>query len=175
LSIRELVKVRKRVPVLIIERNEVGRRLFFSKKYANKLLFIGKLPVLSLLCLGLWAIMMWCGGRFHQIIQDELLNILSYARLDEASYQVMDFFVKGNRLIIYVSAGFPRLRTENSMRCRYEAEEVDEQSTEQRFSRIIPMLLVQAKLLLSLRLLWALRKLLRLWRRYRSRPTHAGD
>jgi len=115
LNIRELVRVRRQVPVLIIERNEVGRRLFFFKKYANKPLFIGKLPVLSLLCIGLCAIMMWCGSRFHQIIQDELLNILSYARLDEAPYQVLDFFVKRNRLIIYVSAGLPTLRTENSM------------------------------------------------------------
>jgi hypothetical protein len=114
LNIRELVRVRRRVPVLIIERNEVGRRLFFSKKYANKLLFIGTLPVLSLLRLGLSAIMMWCGSRFHQTIQDELLNILSYAKLDEMPYQVIDFFVKGNRFIIYVSAGLPQLRTENS-------------------------------------------------------------
>lgn len=78
--------------------------MFFFKKYANKPLFIGKLPVLGLLLLGLGAISMWLGGHFLKIVQDELWNILSIARLDETPYQVLDFFMKGKQLVIYVTA-----------------------------------------------------------------------
>jgi hypothetical protein len=104
LHIRDLVRIRKQVPVVIIEHNEKGRQFLFFKTYADKILFLGKLPVLSLLSIGRGAITMWCGGRFYEIIEDELINILYSAKLDEFPYCVLDFFVKKKQLVIYVSS-----------------------------------------------------------------------
>ena len=104
LHIKDLVRIRKQVPIVIIEHNEKGRRFLFFRTYADKVLFLGKLPVLSLLSVGRGAIAMWCGGRFYEMIEDELISILSSAKLDEIPYCVLDFFVKKRQLVIYVSS-----------------------------------------------------------------------
>jgi hypothetical protein len=66
------------------------------------MLFIGKLPVLSILLFGLMGYMMTFGVSYYYIIQNELLNILARARIDEMAYQVVDFVEKEGRLMIYV-------------------------------------------------------------------------
>jgi hypothetical protein len=101
------VTFRRQIPVLIFERNEAGRRLIFFKRYADRLLFIGRLPVLSLLRVGTNTML---GARFRKIMQDELWSILSIARLDDKPYQVLDFSMKRKRLTIYVTSAIKQSR-----------------------------------------------------------------
>jgi hypothetical protein len=65
-------------------------------------LFVGKLPVLSVLLVGLWSYMVYFGGLHSSVVENELINIFSRARIDEMTYQVVDFFQKKGQLIIYV-------------------------------------------------------------------------
>ena len=104
LDIRSVGRIRKQVPVLIFEHDVVGRRLLFFKKYADKLLFVGKLPVLKLFLLGLGSISKWTSGRFRGVMESELGEILSIARLDDKPYEVTDFFMKRKQLVIYVTS-----------------------------------------------------------------------
>lgn len=66
------------------------------------MLFVGKLRVLSILLFGLLGYMMTFGVSYYSIIQNELVNILSHAKIDEMAYQVVDFVEKEGRLMIYV-------------------------------------------------------------------------
>jgi len=76
--------------------------LYLFKKYAHKPLFIGTLPVLSILLFGLWSYMFYFGDRYNSVVQNEILNLLSRAKIDDMAYQVVDFFEKKGQLMIYV-------------------------------------------------------------------------
>ncbi|MGO9644937.1 MAG: hypothetical protein ACLPY5_09345 [Candidatus Bathyarchaeia archaeon] len=102
MNFRDFFKFRKRVPVLIIERVQVGKRLFLFKKYTNKTLFVGNLSVLSILMIGLWSYMYYFGGHQYSLVQNELISICSNAKIDDVPYQVVDFFQKKGHLVIYV-------------------------------------------------------------------------
>jgi len=95
--------MRQRVPVHVIERIDQGRRLVLFKKYANKPLFIGKLPVLGIMLMGLWGCVFYFNGRFNTVIDNELRTIMGYARVDDMSYHVVDFFQKKGQLIVHVA------------------------------------------------------------------------
>ena len=97
------LKIRRRVPVQIMERIHVGQRLHFFKTYANKQLFLGRLPVLSIILLG-FSTLTFLGltSRFHSTIYNELINIMSSARIDDMTYQIVDFFEKKDKLVIHV-------------------------------------------------------------------------
>jgi len=97
------LKLRRRVPVQIVERIPVGRRFHFFKKYTNKQLFLGRLPVLGIILLGL-STCSYLGltGRFTLTIHNELFSILSSARIDEMTYQIVDFFQTKDKLVIRV-------------------------------------------------------------------------
>lgn len=66
------------------------------------MLFVGKLPVLNILLFGLLGYMMTFGASYYYIVQSELANIFSHAKIDEMTYQVVDFVEKEGRLMIYV-------------------------------------------------------------------------
>jgi len=66
------------------------------------MLFVGKLPVLSILLFGLLGYKMTFGASYYYIIQEELVNIFSHAKMDEVTYQVIDFEQREGRLWIYV-------------------------------------------------------------------------
>jgi hypothetical protein len=102
LNLKHLFKFRKLVPVLIIERIQVGRRFGVFRKHTNKLLFLGRLPVMSILMVGFWRYMLWFGGINYSEVQNELFHIFMQAKLDDMAYRVVDFFEKGQQLIIYV-------------------------------------------------------------------------
>jgi len=104
LNAKELFRFHTRVPVSIVERIPDGRRFGVMKKYRQTLLFIGKVPVLSILMLGLWGYLIYFGGIRYSIIQNELRTLLAHARIDNMTYQVVDFFEKKGQLIIYVMA-----------------------------------------------------------------------
>ena len=95
--------MRQRVPVHVIERIDQGRRLALFKKYGNKTLFIGKLPVLGILLMGFWGCVFYFNGRFNTVIDNELRTIMGYARVDDMGYQVVDFFQKKGQLIVHVA------------------------------------------------------------------------
>jgi hypothetical protein len=46
--------------------------------------------------------MLWFGGMNYSDVQNELFHILMQTKLDDMAYQVVDFFEKGEQLIIYV-------------------------------------------------------------------------
>ena len=108
MDVRELFTSRKRVIVLILERNLVQSRLSVFKRYSEKMLFMGKLPVLNILLFGLLGYMMTFGASYYYIIQNELVNIFSRAKIDEMTYQVVDFVEKEGRLMIYVMHRAPQ-------------------------------------------------------------------
>jgi hypothetical protein len=99
------LNVRRRVPVQIVERIHVGRRFHFFKKYANKQLFLGRLPVLGIILFGL-STCSYLGltSRFALTIYNELFSILSSARIDGMTYQIVDFFQTKDKLVIQVVA-----------------------------------------------------------------------
>ena len=72
------------------------------KRYTNKPLFVGNLSVLSVLLLGLWSYMFYFSGINYSLVQTELLNICSHAKIDDVPYQIVDFFQKKGQLVIYV-------------------------------------------------------------------------
>ena len=99
------LKIRRLVPVQIVERIHVGRRFHFFKKYANKQLFLGRLPVLGIILFG-FSTCSYLGltSRFALTIYNELFSILSSARIDDMTYQIVDFFQTKDRLVIQVVA-----------------------------------------------------------------------
>jgi len=96
--------MRQRIPVHIIERIDDGRHFVLFKKRVKRTLFIGKLPVLSILLMGLWTCAFYFNGRFNTVIENELRTIMNYARIDDTSYQVVDFFQKKGQLIVHVAS-----------------------------------------------------------------------
>ncbi len=99
-----MLRIRQRIPVVVVERIDKGRRMLIFRRYTNKTLFIGKLPVLSLLMIGFWGCAFYFNNRFHSTIQNEMLAILNHARVDDMKYQVIDFFEKKGQFIIHVAS-----------------------------------------------------------------------
>ena len=98
------LKIRRRVPVEIVERIKVDKDLRLFKKYVQRRMFLGKLPVLGIVMFGLSSCTIWgLMSRFHSTIHNELSNILSLARIDYMTYQIIDFFEKGGKLVIHVA------------------------------------------------------------------------
>lgn len=77
--------------------------MFFFKKYADKLLFTGRLPVSGLLLLGREETARWMGGRFRKAMANELMELLSTAKLDDKPYQVVAFFSQRKQFVICVT------------------------------------------------------------------------
>lgn len=102
MDVRELFTSRQRVTVLIVERTLLENRLWVFKKYSDKMLFVGKLPVLRILLFGLLGYKMTFGASYYYIIQSELASILSHAKIDEMAYQVLDFVEEEGHLTVYV-------------------------------------------------------------------------
>jgi len=46
--------------------------------------------------------MYYFGGHQYSLVQNELINICSNAKIDDVPYQVVDFFQKKGHLVIYV-------------------------------------------------------------------------
>ena len=99
------LKLRRRIPVQIVERVDVGRKLYFFKRYVNKQLFLGRLPVLGIILIGFSSLtLLGFTSRFHSTIYNELLNILTTARIDDMTYQIIDFFEAKDKFVIQVVA-----------------------------------------------------------------------
>ena len=102
LSLEQLVRHNRRVPVLIYERIRTRQYLHFIKSYRNRLVFAGKLSVSGILLLGLNGLWYLSGTKYYSTIM-EGLSLLVAARLDDGGYKVTDWFQKRGQLKLYVS------------------------------------------------------------------------
>jgi hypothetical protein len=95
------------MPVLIYEKIKTGQFLLINR-YSNKLVFVGKLNVVGLLLLGLTGYWYLNGTKYHTLVLEGLLGIMSTAKLDDRVYRVTDWCQKKGRLLIYVMRETPK-------------------------------------------------------------------
>jgi hypothetical protein len=95
------------MPVLVYEKIRTGRFLLINR-YRSKLLFIGKLNVIGLLLLGFTGYWYLSGTKYHNVVLQALLGIMSTAKLDDRKYRVTDWRQKRGRLLVYVTREFSR-------------------------------------------------------------------
>jgi hypothetical protein len=96
-----------RIPVLVYEKIRIGRFLLI-RRYRDKLVFVGKLDVLGLLMLGLTGYWYLNGTRYHSLMLEGLLGIMTTAKLDDRIYKVTDWCHKKGRLLVYVTREAPK-------------------------------------------------------------------
>ena len=89
-TFEQLTKHNRRMPVLVYEKIRTGKFLLINR-YRNKLVFIGKLNVIGLLLLGLTGYWYLNGTRYHNLVLEGLLGIMTTAKLDDRMYQVTDW------------------------------------------------------------------------------------
>lgn len=95
-----------RLPVLVYERVKIAQYLRFIKRYKQRLVFAGKLEILGILLLGFTGYWYLSGTKFGSCIVDGLLGILATAKLDDRTYQVVDWHPKKGQLLVYVTKIF---------------------------------------------------------------------
>jgi hypothetical protein len=103
----QLTQFNKRMPVLVYERIKTGQFLLINR-YKTKLVFVGKLNVIGLLLLGLTGYWYLSGTKYHNLVLENLLGIMSTAKLDDRMYRVTDWSHKKGRLLIYVMRETPK-------------------------------------------------------------------
>jgi len=94
------------MPVLVYEKIRTGRFLLISR-YRDKLVFVGKLNVIGLLLLGISGYWYLIGTRYHTLVLESLLGIMTTAKLDDRMYKVTDWCHKKGRLLVYVTRETP--------------------------------------------------------------------
>jgi hypothetical protein len=102
----QLTRFNKRMPVLVYERIKTGQFLLINR-YKTKLVFVGKLNVIGLLLLGLTGYWYLSGTKYHNLVLESLLGIMSTAKLDDRMYKITDWCHKKDRLLIYVMRETP--------------------------------------------------------------------
>jgi hypothetical protein len=100
-TFEQLTKLNKRMPVLVYEKIRTGQFLLINR-YRDKLIFLGKLNVVGLLMLGLTGYWYLNGTKYHNLVVEGLLGIMSTAKLDDRTYQVTDWRHHKGRLLVYV-------------------------------------------------------------------------
>jgi len=100
-TFEQLTKLNKRMPVLVYEKIRTGQFLLINR-YRDKLIFLGKLDVVGLLMLGLAGYWYLNGTKYHNLVLEGLLGIMSIAKLDDRTYQVTDWRHHKGRLLVYV-------------------------------------------------------------------------
>ena len=89
------------MPVLVYEKIRTGQFLLINR-YRDRLIFLGKLDVVGLLMLGLAGYWYLSGTKYHNLVLEGLLGIMSTAKLDDRTYQVTDWRHHKGRLLVYV-------------------------------------------------------------------------
>ena len=95
------------MPVLVYEKIKTGQFLVVNR-YSNRLVFVGKLNVIGLLLLGLTGYWYLNGTKYHNLVLEGLLGIMSTAKLDDRMYKVTDWCQKKGRLLVYVMRETPK-------------------------------------------------------------------
>jgi hypothetical protein len=114
-TFEQLTRFNKRMPVLVYEKIRTGRFLLVNR-YRDKLVFVGRVNVIGLLLLGLTGYWYLNGTRYHGIVLEGLLGIMTTAKLDDRIYRVTDWCQKRGRLLVYVTREAPKasLRTKEA-------------------------------------------------------------
>jgi hypothetical protein len=107
--------ISKRVPVLVYERIQTAKFLMIKRTKA-KLVFMGKLPVLGILLIGLTGYMYLVGTKYQPPILNGLLAIMTTAKLDDRTYRITDWSQKKGRLLVYVEKQNPKVKAETESR-----------------------------------------------------------
>ena len=100
-TFEQLTKINKRMPVLVYEKVKTGQFLLINR-YRQKLVFLGKLDVIGLLLLGLTGYWYLNGTKYHSLVLEGLLGIMSTAKLDDRTYYITDWRHAKGRLFVYV-------------------------------------------------------------------------
>lgn len=95
----QLIRCERRIPVLVYEKVKKQRFLLINR-YANRLVFAGRLNLSAIVLCGMTAY--WCLNGYHRHIADEFLRIMAAAKLDDQMYTVTDWNRKNGRLLVYV-------------------------------------------------------------------------
>jgi len=95
------------MPVLVYEKIRIGRFLLINR-HKDRLVFVGKLNVVGLLLLGLTGYWYLSGTKYHSLVLNGLLGIMSTAKLDDRMYRVIDWSQKKGRLLVYVMREAPK-------------------------------------------------------------------
>jgi hypothetical protein len=106
-SFEQLTRFNKRMPVLVYEKIKTGQFLLI-KRYKERLVFVGKLNVLSILLLGITGYWYLSGTKYHSYVLEGLLGIMSTAKLDDRLYRITDWGHKKGRLLVYVTRETPK-------------------------------------------------------------------
>ena len=87
---------------MVYEKMRIGR-FWLIHRYRDRLVFVGKLNVVGLLLLGLTGYWYLSGTRYHSLVLEGLLGIMTTAKLDDRAYKVTDWCQKRGRLLVYVT------------------------------------------------------------------------
>jgi len=101
-TFEQLTRFNKRMPVLVYEKIRTGQFLLI-RRYRERLVFVGRLNVVGLLLLGLTGYWYLSGTRYHSLVLEGLLGIMTTAKLDDRMYKVTDWCQKRGRLLVYVT------------------------------------------------------------------------
>jgi len=82
---------------------KIGQYFRFVARYKPKLVFAGRLEVLSILLMGLTGYWYLMGTKYHSNVLEGLLGILASAKLDDRMYQISDWSQKKGRLLVFVT------------------------------------------------------------------------
>ena len=92
---------------MVYEKIRTGRFLLLGR-YRDRLVFVGKLNVIGLLLLGLTGYWYLSGTRYHYLVLEGLLGIMTTAKLDDRMYKVTNWCQKKGRLLVYVTKETPK-------------------------------------------------------------------
>jgi hypothetical protein len=101
------------VPVLVYEKIKT-KQFLTIKRHKAKLVFVGKLPVLDILLIGLTGYWYLMGTKYQPPILNGLLAIMTTAKLDDRLYKITDWSQKKGRLMVYVEKETPKVKTETA-------------------------------------------------------------
>jgi hypothetical protein len=111
-------QISKRIPVLVYEKVQTAKFLIIRRSKA-KLVFVGKLPVLGIVLIGLTGYMYLAGTKYQPPILNGLLAIMMTAKLDDRAYRITDWSQKKGRLLVYVERTNPKAKAETENRLDY--------------------------------------------------------
>ena len=108
-------RISKPMPVLVFEKIKTAQFLAI-KRHKAKLVFVGKIPVIGILLVGLTGYLYLCGTKFQPPILNGLLGIMTTAKLDDRVYRITDWSQKKGRLLVYVEKVNTKIKTETPNR-----------------------------------------------------------
>lgn len=102
-TLEHLTRLHLPVHVLIFERVKVAQYLRVFKRYRRKLLFMGRMHVPGILLTGLSGYWFLLNTRYHSLIDDGLMSLVSNAKLGDEPFRIVDWFQKKGRLNILIT------------------------------------------------------------------------